>query len=103
VGSFPNPSNLLRPGQFGRVIAEMGTQKSALLVPQRAVTELQGSFQLAVVGNDNKVSIRPVKVGPTIGKMLIIQDGVKPQERVVVEGLQKVKDGSVVTPKAANL
>jgi RND family efflux transporter MFP subunit len=103
VGSFPNPSNLLRPGQFGRVIAEMGTQKSALLVPQRAVTELQGSFQLAVVGNDNKVSIRPVKVGPTIGKMLIIQDGVKPQERVVVEGLQKVKDGSVVTPKAATL
>ena len=103
VGSFPNPNNLLRPGQFGRVIAEMGTQKSALLVPQRAVTELQGSFQLAVVGSDNKVSIRPVKVGPTIGKMLIIQDGVKPQERVVVEGLQKVKDGSVVTPKAANL
>jgi RND family efflux transporter MFP subunit len=103
VGSFPNPNNLLRPGQFGRVIAEMGTQKSALLVPQRAVTELQGNFQLAVVGSDNKVSIRPVKVGPTIGKMLIIQDGVRPQERVVVEGLQKVKDGSVVTPRAANL
>jgi RND family efflux transporter MFP subunit len=103
VGSFPNPNNLLRPGQFGRVIAEMGTQKSALLVPQRAVTELQGSFQLAVVGSDNKVSIRPVKVGPTIGKMLIIQDGVKPQERVVVEGLQKVKDGAVVTPRTANL
>jgi len=103
VGSFPNPNNLLRPGQFGRVIAEMGTQKSALLVPQRAVTELQGSFQLAVVGSDNKVSIRPVKVGPTVGKMLIIQDGVRPQERVVVEGLQKVKDGSVVTPRAANL
>jgi len=103
VGSFPNPNNLLRPGQFGRVIAEMGTQKSALLVPQRAVTELQGNFQLAVVGSDNKVSIRPVKVGPTVGKMLIIQDGVKPQERVVVEGLQKVKDGAVVTPRAANL
>ncbi len=103
VGSFPNPNNLLRPGQFGRVIAEMGTQKSALLVPQRAVTELQGNFQLAVVGPENKVSIRPVKVGPTIGKMLIIQDGVKPQERVVVEGLQKVKEGTVVTPKTANL
>lgn len=103
VGSFPNPNNLLRPGQFGRVIAEMGTQKSALLVPQRAVTELQGNFQLAVVTPDNKVTIRPVKVGPTIGKMLIIQDGIKPQERVVVEGLQKVKEGTVVTPKTASL
>jgi len=103
IGSFPNPNNLLRPGQYGRVLAEMGTQKSALLVPQRAVTELQGSYQLAVVGPDNKVSIRPVKVGPNIGKMLIIQDGLKPQERIVVEGLQKVKDGTVVTPRAANL
>jgi RND family efflux transporter MFP subunit len=103
VGSFPNPNNLLRPGQFGRVVAEMGTQKSALLVPQRAVTELQGSYQLAVVGSDNKVSIRPVKVGPNIGKMLIIQDGLKAQERVIVEGLQKVKDGTVVTTKMANL
>jgi membrane fusion protein (multidrug efflux system) len=103
VGSFPNPNNLLRPGQFGRVVAEMGTQKSALLVPQRAVTELQGSYQLAVVGSDNKVSIRPVKVGPNIGKMLIIQDGLKARERVIVEGLQKVKDGTVVTTKTANL
>jgi RND family efflux transporter MFP subunit len=103
VGSFPNPNNLLRPGQFGRVVAEMGTQKSALLVPQRAVTELQGSYQLAVVGSDNKVSIRPVKVGPNIGKMLIIQDGLKAHERVIVEGLQKVKDGTVVTTKTANL
>ncbi len=103
VGSFPNPNNLLRPGQFGRVLAEMGTQKSALLVPQRAVTELQGSYQLAVVGPDDKVSLRPVKVGPSIGKNLIIQEGLKPQERVIVEGLQKVKDGTVVTPKAVNL
>lgn len=103
VGSFPNPDNLLRPGQFGRVVAEMGTQKSALLVPQRAVTELQGSYQLAVVADDNKVSIRPVKVGPSVGKMLIIQDGLKPRERVIVEGLQKVKDGTVVTPKPVSL
>jgi membrane fusion protein (multidrug efflux system) len=103
VGSFPNPNNLLRPGQYGRVLAEMGTQKSALLVPQRAVTELQGSYQLAVVGPDNKVSIRPVKVGQSIGKMLVIQDGLKPQERIIVEGLQKVKDGTVVTPRAASL
>jgi membrane fusion protein (multidrug efflux system) len=103
IGSFPNPNNLLRPGQFGRVLAEMGTQKSALLVPQKAISELQGSYQLAVVGPDNKVTMRPVKVGPNIGKLLIIQDGLKPQERVVVEGLQKVKDGTVITPKAANL
>jgi membrane fusion protein (multidrug efflux system) len=84
-------------------MAEMGTQKSALLVPQRAVTELQGSYQLAVVDRDNKVSIRSVKVGVSAGKMLIIQDGLKPGERVIVEGLQKVKDGTVVTPRNGNL
>jgi RND family efflux transporter MFP subunit len=98
-----NPNNLLRPGQFGRVRAEMGTQKSALLVPQRAVTEFQGNYQLAVVGSDNQVSIRPVKVGPSVGKMLIIQEGLKVHERVIIEGLQKVKDGTVVTPKTTNL
>jgi RND family efflux transporter MFP subunit len=103
VGAFPNPNNLLRPGQFGRVRAEMGTQKSALLVPQRAVTEFQGNYQLAVVGSDNQVSIRPVKVGPSVGKMLIIQEGLKVHERVIIEGLQKVKDGTVVTPKTTNL
>ncbi|MBZ5533586.1 MAG: efflux RND transporter periplasmic adaptor subunit [Acidobacteriia bacterium] len=103
VGSFPNPNNLLRPGQFGRVLAAMGTRKAALLVPQRAVTELQGSYQLAVVGSDNKVNLRPVKVGPSFGKMWIIESGLNPGERVVVEGLQKVKEGTVVTPKAANL
>jgi len=102
VGSFPNPNNLLRPGQFGRVVAELGTQKSALLVPQRAVTELQGSYQLAVVGGDNKVSLRPAKLGPSVGKMWIIEDGLKPGERVIVEGLQKVKEGTVVNPKTAN-
>jgi RND family efflux transporter MFP subunit len=102
VGAFPNPNNLLRPGQFGRVRAEMGTQKSALLVPQRAVTEFQGNYQLAVVGSDNQVSIRPVKVGPSVGKMLIIQEGLKVHERVIIEGLQKVKDGTVVTPKTTN-
>ena len=102
VGSFPNPNNLLRPGQFGRVVAELGTQKSALLVPQRAVTELQGSYQLAVVGGDNKVSLRPAKLGPSVGKMWIIEDGLKPGERVIVEGLQKVKEGTVVIPKTAN-
>jgi membrane fusion protein (multidrug efflux system) len=102
VGSFPNPNNLLRPGQFGRVLAAMGTRKAALLVPQRAVTELQGSYQLAVVGSDNKVNLRPVKVGPSFGKMWIIESGLNPGERVVVEGLQKVREGTVVTPKIAN-
>ena len=103
AGSFANPNNLLRPGQFGRVIAETGTQRSALLVPMRAVTELQGSYQLAVVGSDNKVNIRPVKVGSTVGKMFVIEDGLKPQDRVIVEGLQKVKDGTVVTPRTVSL
>ena len=103
VGSFPNPGNLLRPGQFGRVLADMGTRKSALLVPQRAITELQGSYQLAVVGPDNKVNIRPVKVGPSVGPLTVIEDGIKPQERVIVEGLQKVKDGAVVSPRPSAL
>src|SRR5882724_2304714 len=98
--TFPHEGSFLLADR--QIDANMGTKKLALLVPQRAVTELQGSYQLAVVGTDNKVSIRPVKVGPTIGKMLIIQDGLKAQERVIVEGLQKVKDGTVVTPKTAN-
>jgi len=101
VGVFPNPGNILRPGQFGRVVAETGRRKSALLVPQRAVTELQGGYQLAVVGDDNKVNIRPVKIGAGIGSQRIIEDGLKSGERVVVEGLQKVKDGTLVVPKAA--
>jgi membrane fusion protein (multidrug efflux system) len=101
VGVFPNPGNILRPGQFGRVLAETGTKKSSLLVPQRAVTELQGAYQLAVVGDDNKVSIRPVKIGAGIGSQRVIEEGIRPGERVVVEGLQKVRDGTVVVPKAA--
>jgi len=101
VGVFPNPGNILRPGQFGRVVAETGTKKSALLVPQRAVTELQGAYQLAVVGDDNKVNIRQVKIGAGIGNQRVIEEGIKAGERVVVEGLQKVKDGTLVVPKAA--
>jgi len=96
AGLFPNPNNLLRPGGYGRVRASVRTQNGALLVPQRAVTELQGSQQVAVVGADNKVSIRPVTVGDRVGKMWIITDGLKAGERVVVEGLQKVKDGAPV-------
>ena len=96
AGVFPNPNNLLRPGGYGRVRASAKTQNGALLVPQRAVIELQGSHQVAVVGSDNKVSIRPVTVGERVGKMWIVTDGLKPGERVVVEGLMKVRDGAVV-------
>jgi len=99
ASSFPNPENILRPGQFGRIRAATEQVNGALLVPQRAVNELQGMYQLAVVGEGNKVSIRSVKVGDRSGENWIIQDGVKPGEMVIVEGLQKVRDGSVVRPK----
>ena len=99
ASSFPNPENILRPGQFGRIRAATEQVNGALLVPQRAVNELQGTYQVAVVGEGNKVSIRSVKVGERSGEEWIIQDGVKPGEMVIVEGLQKVRDGSVVKPK----
>jgi membrane fusion protein (multidrug efflux system) len=98
-GLFPNPGNILRPGQFARVRAITTTKKGALLVPQRAVTELQGGYQVAVVGKDNKVEIRPVKVGERIGPQWIIEAGLKPGERVVTEGVQRVKAGMTVNPK----
>jgi membrane fusion protein (multidrug efflux system) len=96
AGVFPNPNNLLRPGGYGRVRASVKTQNGALLVPQRAVIELQGSYQVAVVGSDDKVSIRPVTVGERVGKLWIVTDGLKPGERVIVEGLMKVRDGAQV-------
>jgi len=96
---FPNPRNLLRPGQFARVRVHIGTQKGALLVPQRAVTELQGSYEVAVVGPDNRVDIRPVKAGERVGSLWVIEEGLKPGERVVAEGEQKVMQGVTVVPK----
>jgi RND family efflux transporter MFP subunit len=99
ASSFPNPENILRPGQFGRIRAATEQINGALLVPQKAVNELQGMYQIAVVGDGNKVSIRSVKVGDRSGENWIIQDGVKPGEMVIVEGLQKVRDGSLVKPK----
>ena len=99
VCAFPNPKNILRPGQFGRVRAAGDVRTGALLVPQRSVTELQGSYQVAVVGNDNKVSIRPVKVGERVDALWILESGVKPGEFVIVEGLQKVRDGATVKVK----
>jgi len=97
--SFPNPGNLLRPGGFARISAVTRIQEGALLVPQRAVNELQGGYLVAVVGDDNKVSLRPVKVGGSTGTMWIVAEGLKPGERVIAEGTQKVRDGMVVNPK----
>lgn len=103
AGVFANPANLLRPGGFGRVRFSTRTQTGALLVPQRAVTELQGSYQVAVVGSDNKVAIRPVTVADRVGAMWIITQGLKAGERVIVEGLQKVRAGAEVSPKPTSL
>ena len=96
---FPNPGNILRPGQFAKIRALIETQKGALLVPQRAVNELQGRFQVAVVGPDNKMDLRWVKVGERTGSLWVIDEGLKPGERVIVEGIQKVKAGMPVTTK----
>lgn len=101
AGLFPNSDNVLRPGQYGRVRFVSYTRRGALLVPQKAVTELQGLYQLAVVGSDNKVNIRTVQVGEQTGAMWIIDSGVKPGERVVVEGVQKVREGMPVNVATA--
>src|SRR5436305_1214151 len=98
--TFPNPGNILRPGQFGKVRFVADMKKAALVVPQEAVTELQGSFQVAVVDQNNKVSIRPVKMGERIGAMWEVTQGLKPGDKVVVQGLQKAREGSTVTAKA---
>jgi RND family efflux transporter MFP subunit len=101
ISSFPNPKNALRPGQFGRLRAAPEIRNGALLVPQKAVTELQGTYQLAVVNADNKVRIRAVRVGARIGPLWIVESGVEPGELVIVEGLQKVQNGSSVKIKPA--
>jgi membrane fusion protein (multidrug efflux system) len=101
ICSFPNPKNSLRPGQFGRLRAAPEVRIAALLVPQKAVSELQGTYQLAVVGADNKVSIRAIKVGERVGPEWIVESGVKLGEQVIVEGLQKVQNGSTVKIKQA--
>lgn len=98
AGEFPNPGNILRPGQYGRVRAVTQVRKGALLVPQRAVTELQGSYQVAVVGPGNKVTIRNVEADERVDTRWIINKGLNPGDRVVAEGTTKVKNGSTVTP-----
>ena len=99
AGLFPNPNNILRPGGYGKVRAVIRTQQDAILVPQRAVTELQGGYQVAVVGLDNKVIIRTVTVADRVGSDWVISDGLKPGDKVIAEGVQKVRSGSAVNPK----
>ena len=97
-GRFPNPNNVLRPGQFARVRVDIGTRKNALLVPQRAVSDIQGKYMLSVISNQDVVEVRPVEVGETVGENWIITKGLKADERVVVEGIQKVRSGMKVKP-----
>jgi len=99
AGLFPNPGNILRPGGYGKVRTAVRVQQDALLVPQRAVSELQGGYQVAALDHENKVSIRTVTVGDRVGAQWIIVDGLKPGERVVAEGVQKVRAGMQVNPK----
>jgi membrane fusion protein (multidrug efflux system) len=99
--TFPNPTRVVRPGQYGRARFVIETKKGALLVPQRAVSELQNLYSVAVVGEGNKVAFRNVKVGPRVDSLWLIEEGLKPGDKVVVEGLQKVRDGMVVSPKPA--
>lgn len=98
IGLFPNPGNVLRPGQYGKVRAVVKIRKGAILVPQRAVNEMQGAYQVAVVGEGDKVQLRTVKAAERIGNMWVIESGLAAGERVVVEGFSRVKTGQVVTP-----
>ena len=101
--AFPNPDHFLRPGQYARLRAVIDRKENAILVPQTAVQELQGTHSVAVVGNDNKVSLRTVQAGDRVGSLWLIESGLKPGEKIVVEGLQKVRDGSVITPQLVNI
>jgi len=101
--SFPNPKELLRPGLFAKVRAQVDEVKNGILVPQRCVVELQGTFSVLVVDEENKVQSRKVKVGPTIKQFWLITEGLKPGERVIYEGLQKVKEGQTVNPQVVNI
>ena len=103
VAAFPNPGNVLRPGGYGHVRIETSVKKSALLVPQSAVKEIQGGYEVALVTADNKASIRPVKAGEKFGTMWVIDDGLKLDDQVVVEGIANLKDGISVAPKPARI
>ncbi len=96
---FPNPDGLIRPGQFAKVRAPIDLKKNAVVVPQRAVSELQGTYRVAVVGKDNTVSMRPIVVSGRVGGVFVIESGLQSGERIVIEGLQKVRDGAKVSPQ----
>jgi len=98
VGEFPNSKNLLRPGQYARIRAPTGSITGALLVPQAAVNQQQGTYQVTVIGSDNRAQLRTVEVGPRVGTLWVITSGVKPGERVVAVGADKVKEGGLVNP-----
>ena len=95
---FPNPGNVLRPGQYARIRAITEVRKGALVVPQQAVLELQGIYQVGVVGSDNKVTIQTVKLGPQLADVWLVESGLKAGDSVVVDGLQRVKSGMTVAP-----
>jgi RND family efflux transporter MFP subunit len=101
TGLFPNPNNKLRPGQYGKVRATIGVRTGALLVPQRSVTDTQGSYLVAVVDPNNTIRFTPVKVGDRVGSDWVIEEGLKPAERVVTDGLFKIRPGGTVNPKGA--
>ncbi len=101
ISEFPNPQGQLRPGQFGRVRAAVDLAENAILVPKRAVQEIQGMKSVLVVGADNMVGLRTIKPGETVGDMQIVLDGVKPGDRVIVDGVQKARPGSKVNPTTA--
>jgi membrane fusion protein (multidrug efflux system) len=103
AATFKNPGNLLRPGQYARISAQTDLLQNAILVPQRAVNELQGMYQVVTVGSDDVAHIKTVKLGPLAGKDIVIESGLQAGERVVTEGLDKIKDGMKVAPQAANL
>ncbi len=101
--SFPNPDNIIRPGQFAKIKLKTTDVGDGILVPQRSVTELQGRNRVFVVDDKNTVAERPVKLGPTVDNFWLVTQGLKPGEKIIYEGLQKVRDGSVVVPKEAQV
>jgi membrane fusion protein (multidrug efflux system) len=98
VGEFSNPKNLLRPGQYARIRALTQILRGALLVPQAAVSQQQGTYQITVIGSDNRAQLRAVEVGPKVGALWVITSGLKPGERVVAVGAEKTKEGELVNP-----
>jgi membrane fusion protein (multidrug efflux system) len=99
TGIFPNPGNILRPGQYAKVRATTGVRSGAMLIPQAAVTELQGGYEVTVIDQNNRAAIRNVKPGDRLGTMWLIKDGLNPGERVVTAGQQALRPGTTVQVK----